>query len=32
MCFNISQGKDIIIDTLRAYLRDASISHRVRSL
>ena len=31
-CFNISQGKKIIIDTLRAYLRDASISHRVRSL
>ena len=31
-CFNISQGKKIIIDTFRVYLHDASIYHRVRSL
>ena len=29
-CFNISQGKMIIIDKFRAYLHGASISHRVR--
>ena len=32
-CFNISQGKKIIIDVFRAYMDAASISHRVnRSL
>ena len=29
-CFNISQGKNIIIDELRVYLHGASMSHRVR--
>ena len=29
-CFNISQGKKIIIDAFRVYLHGASISHRVR--
>ena len=29
-CFNISQGKKIIIDACRVYLQGASISHRVR--
>ena len=29
-CFNISQGKNIIIDAFRVYLHGASISHRVR--
>ena len=27
-CFNISQGKKIIIDACRVYLHGASISHR----
>ena len=32
-CFNISQGKKIIIDMFRVYWDGASISHRVtRSL
>ena len=29
-CFNISQGKKIIIDACMVYLHGASISHRVR--
>ena len=29
-CFNISQGKKIIIDAFRVYKDGASISHRVR--
>ena len=29
-CFNISQGKKIIIDAFRVYLYGASISHRER--
>ena len=29
-CFNISQGKKIIIDALRVYLHGASISHRLK--
>ena len=29
-CFNISQGKKIIIDACMVYLHGASIYHRVR--
>ena len=29
-CFNISEGKKLIIDAFRVYYDSASISHRVR--
>ena len=29
-CFNISQGKNIILDAFREYKDSASISYRVR--